>query len=164
MMPSVRACATCGSDFTPQRGNPGVYCTKACHGVAQRTIAGVGDRDCAQCGTPFTSPIVKARYCSRHCNAAYWKRRGPSYLAHKRKPLTQPHRLRLFERDGWMCYLCQKSIDAHLKAPHPLSPTVDHVKPYALGGETTDDNLRAAHWQCNVDKGDQLPPWWVVAA
>ena len=50
--------------------------------------------------------------------------------------------------DGWMCYLCSRSIDRDQSPPHPLSPSID---------------LRAAHWLCNIEKGDQLPPWWVAS-
>lgn len=44
--------------------------------------------------------------------------------------------------------LCSRSIDRDQSPPHPLSPSID---------------LRAAHWLCNIEKGDQLPPWWVAS-
>lgn len=69
----------------------------------------------------------------------------------------------VLDRDRDICYLCDRHIDRSLVFPHALSATVDHVKPLAMGGQTTLGNLRAAHFGCNMDKGDDLPPWWVAA-
>jgi 5-methylcytosine-specific restriction endonuclease McrA len=44
-----------------------------------------------------------------------------------------------------------------------MSGTVDHVKPVAMGGPNTDENLKAAHWRCNREKGDTLLAWWEAA-
>lgn len=35
--------------------------------------------------------------------------------------------------------------------------TVDHIVPLAHGGTWEDDNLQAAHLQCNLKKADSLP-------
>jgi 5-methylcytosine-specific restriction endonuclease McrA len=51
------------------------------------------------------------------------------------------------------CYLCTRPIDASLAAPHPLSLSIDHVKPLAMGGTNALENLRATHLGCNVEKG-----------
>lgn len=37
--------------------------------------------------------------------------------------------------------------------PHPLYPTVDHIRPVADGGSWYDlGNLRPAHWKCNTER------------
>lgn len=49
----------------------------------------------------------------------------------------------ILRRDGWVCWLCgQDGAD-----------TVDHVIPRSRGGESSDDNLRAAHRSCNARRG-----------
>lgn len=59
----------------------------------------------------------------------------------------------IYERDNWTCYLCGKEINKTSKAPHPKSPSLDHVVPICKGGSHTYDNLKAAHLYCNQSKG-----------
>ncbi|WP_251421130.1 MULTISPECIES: HNH endonuclease [Lactococcus] len=55
------------------------------------------------------------------------------------------------------CGICGKPIDKKLKAPHPLSPVVDHVVPINKGGHPSSmENLQLAHWTCNRQKSDKL--------
>ena len=44
------------------------------------------------------------------------------------------------------CHLC------HL----PGATTLDHLLPVVLGGTTTADNLRPAHWSCNSGRGARM--------
>lgn len=56
------------------------------------------------------------------------------------------------------CGICGRPVDKHLKYPHPLSPTVDHIIPVNKGGHPSDiGNLQLAHWTCNRQKSDKLP-------
>lgn len=61
--------------------------------------------------------------------------------------------LQIYERDKWTCYLCGKPISKRQKAPHPKSPSLDHVLPVCKGGGHTLENVKAAHLQCNQSKG-----------
>ncbi|MDV7712882.1 HNH endonuclease signature motif containing protein [Enterococcus casseliflavus] len=55
------------------------------------------------------------------------------------------------------CGICGKPIDKSFKAPHPLSPVVDHVVPINKGGHPSSiENLQLAHWTCNRQKSDKL--------
>jgi 5-methylcytosine-specific restriction endonuclease McrA len=55
------------------------------------------------------------------------------------------------ERHGETCWLCHRSIaDGEL--------TMDHVVPRSKGGRATRDNLRPAHAECNVKRGNGPPP------
>ena len=49
------------------------------------------------------------------------------------------------------CILCQGEIDYTLKYPHPMSCSVEHVKPRAFHPELTWDfaNMAPCHLQCN---------------
>ena len=56
-----------------------------------------------------------------------------------------------------LCGICGKPVDFSYKAPHPLSPTVDHIIPVSKGGHPTDiSNLQLAHRCCNRQKSDKL--------
>lgn len=53
-------------------------------------------------------------------------------------------RLQVLNRDGWICYYCDREAD-----------TVDHVLPKAAGGQDTLDNLVSACRSCNARKQDK---------
>lgn len=53
--------------------------------------------------------------------------------------------LEIFERDKWVCRLCDRPIDQTLKWPEPFSASLDHTMPLSAGGEHTRDNTQAAH-------------------
>lgn len=55
-------------------------------------------------------------------------------------------------RDRHMCGLCKKRVAMTKAAPHPKSPTIDHIVPLADGGEDTRANVQLAHFICNVRK------------
>ena len=58
-----------------------------------------------------------------------------------------------------VCAICGRPVDFNLKAPHPMSPTVDHIIPVAKGGHPSDlANLQLAHRCCNRQKSDKLRP------
>lgn len=56
--------------------------------------------------------------------------------------------LEIFERG-----ICQQRINRRLAYPNPRSASLDHVIPLALGGSHTRANVRAAHLDCNVQRG-----------
>jgi 5-methylcytosine-specific restriction endonuclease McrA len=62
----------------------------------------------------------------------------------------------LFERDGWICYLCELPIDPGLRYPAPGSASLDHVIPISRNGAHSPENVRTAHLICNLRKGTQL--------
>ena len=56
-----------------------------------------------------------------------------------------------------ICGICGAPVDKTLKAPDPMSPTIDHIVPVALGGHPSSlDNLQLAHRWCNMHKGDRM--------
>lgn len=82
--------------------------------------------------------------------------------AHKRRAQKLgngwEHYLRseIFERDGWICYLCESDIDPTLSWPHPMSASIDHVVPLSRGGPDTRANVKASHLRCNLRKSASL--------
>lgn len=56
-----------------------------------------------------------------------------------------------------ICGICGAPVDKTLKAPDPLSPTIDHIIPIAKGGHPSDlANLQLAHRWCNRQKSDRV--------
>lgn len=63
---------------------------------------------------------------------------------------------KVMERDGAHCWLCGRLVVEGLAPDHPLSPSLDHVIPFAKGGTYTLDNLRLAHHSCNQERRDDI--------
>ncbi len=59
-------------------------------------------------------------------------------------------RFRVFYRDGMVCKICGKSRAKY----HDLEIVVDHIFPWAKGGETVFENLQTLCRPCNGGKGD----------
>lgn len=62
----------------------------------------------------------------------------------------------IFERDSWICGVCNEGIEASLRFPHPMSASLDHVIPLTRGGNHTRANCQASHLLCNQRKGARL--------
>lgn len=58
----------------------------------------------------------------------------------------------IFERDGWLCYLCGKPVDRDASWPDPRSVSLDHVIPLVAGGPHSRANTACTHLGCNVRK------------
>lgn len=71
-------------------------------------------------------------------------------------------RRHVVRRHGWRCWLsgpgfcADPRIDPTLTHPHPLSLSLDHVLPAALGGSDDLANLRPAHLRCNQRRRARL--------
>lgn len=153
-------CENCGTEYlawtkskdaTHQRH----YCSPGCAWEARRVfISGT----CPICGDQFTTYTVTPEsdrhlpvYCGRGCQRAHLK-----YLRRAiERQGERVNRTRVYERDGWDCQICGLPIDREAKAPHPMSPSLDHIIPLARGGTHTEANCQAAHLICNVRKGDR---------
>lgn len=137
---------------------------------------------CPICDTEFLAPRTDAVYCSKRCLKRGYTKRHPGHgsaavrrwrarngnppygelrrsadarrRARKRGARVETFsRTDLAERDGWRCRLCHHMIDPYLAWPHPLSPSIDHLVPLALGGEHSLANTQLAHLVCNTRKG-----------
>ena len=55
------------------------------------------------------------------------------------------------------CAICGGFVDKTIKSPDPMSPSVDHIIPIALGGHPSDmSNLQLTHRACNRAKGTKV--------
>lgn len=100
----------------------------------------------------FRRPTPEQVEASHAREAERRARRGSVYDAAWRALRDQV----LAEEDR--CYLCGEWINKARRWPDPLSATADHVLPLALGGARLDrENVRAAHFRCNLSKGRKSP-------
>lgn len=89
----------------------------------------------------------------------------------KREQITKPFRMqyltnrKIILATQTVCAICGKPVDKTLKAPDPMSASVDHIIPIAKGGHPCDlDNLQLAHRSCNRAKGTDIIPQASVKA
>jgi transposase-like protein len=150
-------CAVAGCDSEP-RSSYAEYCEMH-YGRLRRagTLEARTVWSCVECGKDFTAPQGRAtgqpplKYCSVRCG-----NKGSSRDYFHRKRANGGERgitlLYIAERDAWRCHLCGRVVSPKYRAPHRLSPVLDHIVPVSLGGTHTRDNVRLAHWGCNSKK------------
>lgn len=112
--------------------------------------------ECVICGGVFI-PLNGEGTCSEPC-----LKDAKRELAHRRRAreldafVADVDRAEVFERDGFVCQLCNLPIDMELVFPHRMFPTIDHVVPLAAGGTHEPGNVQAAHFACNASKGARV--------
>lgn len=112
---------------------------------------------CVICNEVFF-PVNGEGCCSEPCTVEARRE-----LSHRRRArelaafVEDVNRHEVFERDGYVCQLCDLPIDMNLEFPHRLFPTIDHIIPLAAGGMHEPGNVQAAHFACNSAKGAKLP-------
>ena len=100
---------------------------------------------CKACGTLMCHGHARKSYCSKRCeNRARHIRRG------KRHNIR---RVAVFERDFYMCWICNQYCDPLLTVPDRFAATIDHLVPQSFGGTHDLDNLATAHQHCNSSRG-----------
>ena len=126
--------------------NPEYY---AAYNAARRVIP--TEKQCPACFMAFTprrKDTLRCSECRRHRNLA-WNR-----IYQARRPRSFIGRTQIIgARDGWVCWICERGVDASLRYPDPHAASQDHVVPLSKGGSDDDANLRLAHFACNVRRG-----------
>jgi 5-methylcytosine-specific restriction endonuclease McrA len=78
------------------------------------------------------------------------------YARRRNVVVVQYDSIDIYERDGWICYICDQPIDPNIKGSHQDSASIDHIIPISLGGDDGPWNVGAAHRRCNSSKGNKL--------
>lgn len=118
-------------------------------------------KKCIVCGNDFKTFNPKQKTCCKECGkklsyARKWHRIPKKQIADKDITLEA-----LYRRDSGVCYLCGKKCDWDDKDGNivgPLYPSIDHLIPVSHGGFHAWDNIRLAHFACNVKKSDKIIP------
>jgi 5-methylcytosine-specific restriction endonuclease McrA len=153
-------CATCGSIFTAK--NPlKKYCSNACSVQAYqqaKTPHRQKPMTCKQCGHTFVPRYRDKRraFCSDLCLTRYNR---PQKKARKRAKengvyYEYVNPLKVFKRDGWRCQLCGRKLKPKDRGTlKDAAPELDHIIPWASGGEHSYRNTQCACRKCNSEKG-----------
>jgi len=132
------------------------------------------------CGKDYQSRYATVRTCSLSCGQrmrcaegrgrisypteaerkaaelARWQRKNRSRRAVKRGADAEHYTTaEIAARDKHRCQLCGGKVDMALRAPDPMSPTIDHIVPISRGGDDTKANVQLAHLGCNSSKGNR---------
>lgn len=106
--------------------------------------------DCAWCSNYFVGRATcgsAPRYCSLRCQR---------YANRGRFTVRPADRLAIYERDGWVCQLCDEPVDRELGPSDLWGATLDHVECQSWGTpDHSPENLRLAHRWCNSVRGDE---------
>lgn len=104
---------------------------------------------CSTCGEMAFIPH-KHTECYDCLNIWYRNNPPPPDGRYKKIPIPQELRMRVFERDGFVCRNCGSTTKLQ----------VDHIHPESRGGETVLENLQILCKSCNLKKGTKLPNEW----
>ena len=110
------------------------------------SVAGDTNRD----GTPYRVHLPEEIQLCRDAMAAA-RSAVPLAVAPERELdfyNIKENRLKVFERDGYLCRHCGKQLTR-------FSATLDHVQPVSQGGNNSYSNLATACLQCNSQRGAQ---------
>lgn len=168
-----KVCTACRTDkplADYHRAGRSSYC-KPCEADRQRAYLKANPRKpralnardciCEVCGRKFTGDNRNYLRCSPECRKAGVNRANLKFVQKRRAMERHPGAesiapREVLERDEWTCGLCGDPIDRAFRAPHPGTPSIDHILPLSRGGTHTWDNVQAAHLGCNVKKGNRL--------
>ena len=168
-----KSCAWCNTQFETAR-KAVKFCQNSCRLAAHsdkaikatlaKHIANPRrfDFDCERCQAVVQTDkhVARGKY-GRFCRNCALVRRRERYRIKtaKRQKITNPIRISadvLIERDGNVCHICLSDIDLSLARNSRFGATIDHVIPVSKGGADTLDNMKLAHWICNIKKGNKL--------
>lgn len=107
---------------------------------------------CAWCRGGFVARAAIGAEPSLYCS------RGCASNANRRRFKIPPQvRAAIYERDRWICQLCNEPVDPNLPASHRWAATLDHIEcqSWVLVPDNSPRNLRLAHRMCNSLRGDR---------
>lgn len=136
-----RPCANCGRVTARWSANKCMSCEMKNHGG----ICTV--RTC-------NNPSLAKGMCSSHYSW-YWRALHGSANG-KGTWIMPKRRLALYERDGWVCGICDLPVDRDAHYLDDMAPSLDHIVPRSMGGGHESENLRTAHRVCNSRRGARV--------
>jgi len=173
----TKTCRKCSTTFATRKTRQ-AYCMDACRladaanmtrqryakekdaKFAAKYPKGYGEATCGWCGNirqydPRTqNPKGFHPECTKQARSASYRIKTV-----RRQKLSTPHRIshqQVVDLYGSDCHICKTAIDLTLPRTHKQGLTVDHFMPISKGGTDEMDNLRPAHWICNVRKRDKV--------
>lgn len=163
-----RVCLTCGGPLPPRKR---VVCSEECRAARHREQMRewmrrhretTGERYASR--YPEDKVRKAARDRARNQGQPLRKRYPEAFAARDARrrariagvTVESFRHVDVFERDGWVCQLCDGPVDAGLAYPDPASKSLDHRVPVSLGGPHSLENVQLAHLGCNIAKGNRM--------
>ena len=155
------SCSVCAKDIWRSKTSAAVQTCRDCRRVETRPYGSkVGHGESSR--YDYGCRCSKCRGAAAERNRGYAKRykelNGSSLRdrfpdGSVRHWISTERRNAIYERDEWVCWICNERVvrDGDPNADH--APSLDHVRPRALGGTHADENLRCAHRVCNARRG-----------
>ena len=84
----------------------------------------------------------------------YRERTGARYRMAPSDWIDPKVRVEIYERDGWLCHLCNEPVDRSAHFNDDFAPSLDHLKPRSKGGSDEPGNLKTSHRICNATRRD----------
>lgn len=118
-------------------------------------------RACRFCGVVTRMSSNQQSCGSVSCRLARNAERNRKYAA-ARRAITRGVEAEVFEpadiyeRDGWVCGICDRPVEKAAKWPDPMSVSLDHIIPLSRGGKHVPDNARCSHLVCNTRRGNRF--------
>lgn len=162
-------CTGCGRPFI--RRTTATTCSPDCRRTILRMAYASHRLPCSDCGRERSFRKKLCDIC-RAERLAHAQAKLVAYRHANRKATKAADRARrrgartterfdpaeIFQRDGYRCQLCGERLLMGQAAPHPKSPSIDHIVPIACGGMHERSNSQAAHLLCNSLKGARGGP------
>ena len=170
--PVSKLCDICGNSFFTARNHQRL-CSKECGVEANR----LRSREnwlkekarqpltkiwiCAWCSGEMVVPFSYTGNRKYHDDCALKAKRQRNRLKTVKRQSGRVQGLRvdvedIAMRDGFVCHICLQPVDMTLARNSRFGATLDHVHPLSKGGDDSLDNLKLAHWICNVKKSNKL--------
>lgn len=154
-------CSTCGETFLA-RNATALYCSQLCRGralTAARKADGRAKAYREQNADRIHAYNVEYAPKWRVSDTGRWAIKAGGCRRRARMndvELEEFTHVEIFERDRWICGLCESAIDPELRWPDRMSASLDHVIPISLGGGHLRSNVQPAHLVCNIRKGNRV--------
>ena len=117
--------------------------------------------ECVVCGTAFETFNPRQKTCCKECGRKLQYARNDHRIP-KNQIIDKDITLEaLYRRDSGVCYLCGEPCDWNDKSHNVTGmnyPSIDHIVPVSRGGFHAWNNVRLAHFGCNLRKSDTLLP------
>lgn len=149
--PAKTILCVCGKSFEPWKGrrdHARKHC--GCRALGPKRIPSSWlepEQKCQDCGDLYFGRWGHPK-CKTDDRKGLHEKRKAMYRRARPIPLRS-----LYERDGGVCWLCQKPVPPNFDSMDTTSPTRDHVIPLVRGGHHTWVNVRLAHRGCNSRRG-----------
>lgn len=170
-----KACDCCGAEFETAKDSQR-FCSTECRIKTHSELGnekykakmrevypdGIKRKVCGWCNeileVPAKKTLASRRYHER-CSIEAQRARYRIKTVKRQSRINKPSRLaadNVLREYGDKCHICNEVIDPTLPRTSRMGLTVDHLIPLSKGGSDDLENLRPAHWICNVRKSDNV--------